>query len=356
MRKKVKSVMGIVALSLALTACGAQESSTSGASGSKQGSKELVVVDYGGDFSEMAKKYLYEPFEKANNVKITVVSPSDAGKLKAMVQSNNVEWDVLEIDTDIGIRLGNEGLLEKLDYSVIDKTNVIPELVGDYNVGCITYTTNIAYNAEVYSGDNHPKTWAEFWDTAKFPGPRGFYKSPTGTLEAALMADGVAPDKMYPLDVDRALKSLDKIKGDIKVWWETGAQSTQLLATKETHLSTAWNGRVSMAKTKGSKIDNEFNQSMLMSTSWIIPKGAPNKELAQKFIAFTLDPKVQAELSEHTDYGPANRKALELMPEDVKKRLGVTTEGLANQVIVDMEYWAKNFDAINDQFNAWLLQ
>ena len=36
------------------------------------------------------------------------------------------------------------------------------------------------------------------------------------------MADGVAPDKLYPLDVDRAFKKLEEIKPNITVWWTSG--------------------------------------------------------------------------------------------------------------------------------------
>ena len=55
--------------------------------------------------------------------------------------------------------------------------------------------------------------WADLFDTAKIPGKRTFYKwSAPGVLEIALLADGVAPDKLYPLDLDRAFKKLDTIK------------------------------------------------------------------------------------------------------------------------------------------------
>ena len=52
-----------------------------------------------------------------------------------------------------------------------------------------------------------PQTWAELWDMKRFSGQRGFWKQPYQTMELALMADGVPMDKLYPIDVDRALKS-----------------------------------------------------------------------------------------------------------------------------------------------------
>lgn len=341
---------------MSLAACSSGEKSTSSkASDSGSSPKELVVVDWGGASSDAAKKAEYEPFEKANNVKITVVSPTDVGKLKAMVQNKNVEWDVVNSDTDVAIRMGKEGLLEKLDYNTIDKKDIYPELVTDYSIGQEIFLTNIGYNTELFPNGNHPKSWAEFWDTKKFPGARGLYKTPMSTLEAALLADGVKPDKLYPLDVDRALKSLDKIKKDVKVWWETGAQPPQLLSTKEIALANAWNGRISAAKAQGSKVDNEFNQAIIMSTSWVIPKGSPHKDLAMKFIAYVSKPEPQAEYSKLIDYSPTNKKALDLLPDDVKQRLGENGDS-NNRVILDAKYWAENFDKVNEKFNKWLLQ
>ncbi|RNB90673.1 extracellular solute-binding protein [Brevibacillus fluminis] len=334
-----------------------QAASTSSTGGQASGEQqELVVVDWGGASSDAAKKAEYEPFEKKFNVKITVVSPTDVGKLKAMVESGNVEWDVVNSDTDVAIRLGSEGLLEKLDYSVINAKDVYPELVSDYSIGQELFYTNIGYSTELFPGDSHPKSWTDFWDTAKFPGPRSLYKTPMSTLEAALLADGVAPDKLYPLDVDRALKSLDKIKKDVKVWWEAGAQPPQLLSTKEVAASMAWNGRISVAKAQGSKIDNEFNQALAMSTSWVVPKGTPHKDLAMKFIAYVSEPEPQAEYSKLIDYAPTNAKALDLLSEDLKARLGQLKKDKENQVILDVNYWAKNFDEVNEKFNKWLLQ
>lgn len=330
--------------------------SSSQATGGKEEAKELVVVDWGGAASKAAKKTEYEPFEKKYNVKIKIISPTDVGKLKAMVSSKNVEWDVVNSDSDVALRLGKEGLLEKLDFNVIHKDDIYPELVTDYSVGQELYFTNIGYNTQLFSNGTQPKSWADFWNVKSFPGARSLYKNPMGTLESALLADGVAPDKLYPLDVDRAFKSLDKIKKDVKVWWEAGAQAPQLLSTKEVATAAVWNGRVSSAKADGASIDNEFGQALAMSTSWVIPKGAPHTELAMKFIDFVSQADVQAEYSKAIDYAPTNKKAVEMLPEDVKKRIGVTDEMQKNQIMINTKWWEENGEQTIDRFNKWLLQ
>lgn len=72
-------------------------------------------------------------------------------------------------------------------------------------------------------------------------------------LEAALLADGVPMDELYPLDLDRAFAKLDTIKDDI-VWWTKGAEPSQMLSTGEADYALAWSGRIATAKDEGSPL------------------------------------------------------------------------------------------------------
>ena len=100
------------------------------------------------------------------------------------------------------------------------------------------------YDADKYK-DNPPDSWADFFNSKEFPGKRAVDGRPTplsGTLEAALLADGVASDDLYPIDTDRALKTYDKIKDDL-ITWETGAQQTQMAEAGEADMVFGWSGR-----------------------------------------------------------------------------------------------------------------
>ncbi|MFX5656770.1 extracellular solute-binding protein, partial [Acinetobacter baumannii] len=66
-----------------------------------------------------------------------------------------------------------------------------------------------------------------------------------GALEAALLADGVALDQLYPLDVDRALKKIAEIK-DHLVLWDTGASSQQLFRDGEVTMGQLWHTRANL--------------------------------------------------------------------------------------------------------------
>lgn len=334
-----------------LSACGGNET----AGTSKNETKQLVVMDWGGALEEAHKKAIYKPFEKKYGVKI-VTTPADYGKLKAMVESGNVNVDVADVSSDFVPRGTAEGILEKLDYNVIDKEGTLDEYVSEYGIGADLVSTVISYNPKSYKDGNHPKTWADFWDTNKFPGKRAFWKYPMTILEAALLADGVKPENMYPLDVNRAFKSLDKIKGDVKVWWDAGEQAVQLVSNKEVAMSLAWSGRVLNAKNDGAPIEMEYNEQIIIGDSWVVPKGTKNKDLALKFIDFAIKAKQQAEFSKQIGYAPTNADALDLMSEEEKKHLGQTPEKLENAVLVDYQWWLENYDKVNERFQKWLLE
>lgn len=362
MLNRIGFVFMVFLLSFSLIACGGGEKSAASNTNenndtkSNNESKELFVMDWGGALTEAHKKAMFEPFEKEYGVKITAITPTDYGKLTAMIKSGNVVVDVANVGHDYVYRGEKEGLLEKLDYSIINKEGVSKDLVTDYGIATELTSYAISYNSEKFPKGSHPKNWSEFWDTTKFPGPRTFWKNPVSTLEAALLADGVKPEELYPIDVDRAFKSLDKIKKNIKVWWDAGAQPAQLLANGEVVLAAAWNGRITNAKKEGAPEEVEYNQGIILADSWVIPKGALHKDLAMKFIAFALDPKQQAAFSTYIDYAPANSKALDLLPKEAIEQLGQSAENAKNQIIVNDKWWLENYDAVNKRFEQWLLE
>jgi putative spermidine/putrescine transport system substrate-binding protein len=204
----------------AATAAGAAGLAWSGGIGRARAAKnELVFVGFGGSYQEGQTKALFEPFEKETGIKIIQTTGVDIAKLRAQVQSRNVEWDLISIPDRLRYTAVKDGLLMPLDYKTINAKDILPALVTEYAVGCVTIPMLLTYSTKAYPAGKAPVTWMDYWDAKKFPGPRGMYNAPTYILEFALIADGVPKDKLYPLDVPRAFKSLDRIKGDVKVWW-----------------------------------------------------------------------------------------------------------------------------------------
>ncbi|MDE3812199.1 polyamine ABC transporter substrate-binding protein [Sinorhizobium meliloti] len=310
---------------------------------------DLVFSSWGGTTQDAQKAAWADKFTEKTGINVLQDGPTDYGKLKAMVEANAVTWDVVDVEGDYAAQAGKKGLLEKLDFSVIDKSKLDPRFVTDYSVGSFYYSFVIGCNKDVV--DACPKTWADLFDTEKFPGKRAFYKwSAPGVIEAALLADGVPADKLYPLDLDRAFKKLDTIKGDI-IWWSGGAQSQQLLASAEAPFGSLWNGRMTALAQTGVSVETSWEQNITAADSLVVPKGAKNKEAAMQFIALATSAEAQAELANLTGYAPINLDSPELMDAELAKTL--PDAQTANQVNADMNYWAENRDAIGERWYAW---
>ncbi len=112
-----------------------------------------------------------------------------------------------------------------------------------------------------------------------------------------MLADGVAPDKLYPLDLDRAFKKLDTIKDDI-IWWTGGAQSQQLLASAEAPFGQLLERPPDRARSRpASQSRRSWEQNITAADALVVPKGAKNKDAAMKFIALATSAEGQAELA-----------------------------------------------------------
>jgi putative spermidine/putrescine transport system substrate-binding protein len=358
----MRNVVGgsaFVALALFLISCGKKPETAQPPEQPSETSnqRELVIVSYGGAYQEAQRKAFFEPFAKKFNVRIREESWSgDMGKLKAMVESGNVTWDVVDVEAYMVLRGTAQNLFEKLDYSKIPKDELLSAAVREYGVANCFWSTTLAYNTNGFPTGKQPVGWAEFWDVQRFPGPRSLRKDPVANLEFALLAAGVPKDKLYPLDVDKAFQSLDKIKPHIKVWWEAGEQPAQLLASGEVVLASAWHGRVYNAAKAGKPEAFEWEDGAISSDWWVIPRGAKNKDLAEEFIAYASSAAPQAEYPKYIPYGVVNKKAIDLIAPDILKDLPTLPTNLAKQFILDNEWWDKNQAAVIERWNKWLLQ
>jgi putative spermidine/putrescine transport system substrate-binding protein len=318
---------------------------------------QIVVNDSGGATQAANRKTFYTEFEKKYGVKIVNTSPVDLGKLRAMVQSGNVEWTVTEIAGPDALLAERSGLLEPLDLSVIDLSRFPAHLKSrKFVFPKSAYSTIIGYRTDVFKEGSGPKSWADFWDVKKFPGPRTMQNSPIEQLEFALLADGVPIDKLYPLDVDRAFRKLDQIKQHVAVWWTTGAQSAQLLIDKEALIGTAWNGRYWNLIKQGAPIAMEWNQGAIKESAFAIPKGAKEAYWGQRVLASMTDAKTQAAYTDIIGYPGLNLDATQYTDPKIVPFLPTSPVHLPKQFWVNLEWWADNGPAVHERWARWILQ
>mgnify|MGYP005839368205 FL=1 len=324
---------------------------------SAQGQERKVVVSsWGGDYEKAFRKAMAEPFEKETGIRVIITSYPDFAKMKAMVDSGNIEWDVVDIEDRMLRRGLRAGIFEPLDYKVIDKTDILPEMVHQYAVGIEFWAGVIAYSKKKFSWETHPQSWADFRDVKKYPGKRALYGNPYMTLEIALLADGVPKEKIYPIDVSRAFKSLDRIKPHVSVWWTKGAQPPQLLTDGEVDLTYAYSGRIAVLKRAGIPVDIEWNEGLLNPEWLAILKGSKNKKEAMQLIAYCTRAKPQAEFNQMMNYGPVNRKAWDLIDLKAAPDIPTVSTNLGKLVTINGDWWAEHEASVLERWHGWMIR
>jgi putative spermidine/putrescine transport system substrate-binding protein len=315
----------------------------------KQEGVTLTYVSFGGAYQEAQRKAWLTPYTELTGVAFTEDENSSNATIKAQVESGQVTWDVVDVGNDFGLD-AHKDLLEPLDYTLIPRDEVLDGFAGDYRVADMTYGVALAYNTDKTAGQI-PAGWADFFDTTKFPGKRGMWDySEGGIFEVALMADGVKPAELYPLDLDRATKKLDTIKDDL-VFWSSGAESQELIGSGEVAMTLIWNGRGWSAKhTDNKPVEIQWDQQIVTADYLVVPKGTPNKDAAMKFIAYAICADNNAKPSEFIPYGPINKNS-KPAPANVAD-LSVSNAD-ENSAYFDDEYLIANYDTIDAAYQAW---
>lgn len=319
--------------------------------------RDLTVVNFGGANGDAQEAAFIKPWEKETGKKVIPVAYNgEQAKVKAMVQSNNVVWDVVEVETgDLG-RGCDEGLYEDIDWaSIIDADDMVDGALMYCGVGTFVWSTVLAYNTDTLK--TAPTGWADFWDVEKFPGKRGLRKGAHYNLEFALIADGVPVDKVYetlstPEGVDRAFAKLDELKPHIQ-WWEAGAQPPQMLTAGDVVMSAVYNGRIDAAQREGRPLAIVWDGSVYDFDYWVIPTGSPNKDEAIEFVKYASSPKAQAAYTENIAYGPVSKKAIEMLGKDVLANVPNSPENAKNALFNDLEFWTDHGEELEQRFTAW---
>ena len=318
-----------------------------------KGSGEVVLASFGGAVLDAQLAAYIEPFQRLTGITVNVAEGPDPSKVKAMVDTGNVEWDVVQLG--LGDILNLEGYWEEIDYSLFDTANIDSALLRPESFAMVLFAEILAYRTDAFP--EPPQGWADFWDAERFPGMRTMPAAvQLPFLEAAVIADGVPKDEVYPIDIDRAFASFDRIKPHVLTWWEAGAQPAQMLADNEVPLAVAFNGRIAPVTAAGAPVAIQWNEGLLAEDDWAIVKGAPHKENALKFCAFCTLPEPQATFSMLIPYGFVNNKAADLIPAEQLAQLPTAPELRPKLFLRDEVWWAQNRDAVVERWNEWILE
>jgi len=321
---------------------------------------QITVVNFGGANGNAQKKAYFEPFEKTTGNKIVNVEYNgEQAKIKAMVETHKVSWDVVEVESPDVMRGCEDGLFEKLDYSKIgNKADFTPAAIHECGIGAFVWSTVLAYDADKLK--TAPTSWADFWNVKKFPGQRAMRKGARYNVEFALMADGVPVKDVYKVlatqeGADRAFSKLTELKPNIQ-WWEAGAQPPQFLAAGDVVMTTAFNGRIDAAQREGKNLKISWTGGIYDLDFLVIPKGSPNKDVALKYIALASSADAQSVYAKNISYGPTNTKALTKLDAKVLAKLPTSAANSKNALQLNIGFWADQGEALEKRFAAWAAQ
>lgn len=292
-----------------------------------------------------------EPYSAKSGTEVVFeeTAGTPLGKLRAMVESGRIDVVLHEVGAPALAQAKALGILEPIDWSLVDPAPMFPEAKDDYGLGYQFFSMVPAWRADVKPATS----WADLWDVERFPGKRALPDIPYHTLAIALLADGVAKDQLYPIDLDRAFASLERIKNHVQVWWTAGAQAPQLLSDNEIQYAAVYSGRVA----GNPKFGFTYNQGLLWLSFFVIPKGAADD---QKLAAYKLLHEMtlvenQAAAAKIISYTGNSPELDPLLPQDKISQFPTTRENRARQVLPNAQFWHDNAQLVENRWQQFKL-
>ena len=344
----------------------------------------VVMVSWGGAYTESQKLGYGDPAAKKLGIPIDWVDYSGGlSEIKAQIAAGAITWDVIDLyamDTIIGC---DEGLFVEFDFDkdfppAPDGTpasqDMFTTMPSKCAVGNILYSWTYAYHDEKI-GSKKPKKIKDFFNTKKWPGKRGIYKSAMHNLEIALAADGVKPgkggSKIYEIletdaGLDRAFNKIKELCTDPKggcVFWSAGAKPPELLMQGEVVMATGWNGRFFNAEIgEGAPLKQVWDAQGLDYQYMSVIKGGPNEADAMKAIAEMTSTEGLAGSAKYIAYAPWRKSSLKVIEAgepwykdgktNMMEQMPTHPNNTKNYFLVDPIFWADNSTEIGERWEA----
>lgn len=338
---------------------------------SAQSPGEVRVAVGAGDTGKATMEAYVKPFQTETGIRVIPINDDILfPALELMVSTKNVTADVVSFTQSAAFTLGAKGHLENIDYSIYRKSDLEGMSAFSPQPFCVplyVFSLFMVYNTRKFPASKpRPTSWAEFWDAKKFPGVRVLRNGEPGSdgpFEEALLADGVPMNSLYPMDIDRVFASLDKIKPYIRRWFATGSEYQQIMRDGAADLAMGYDGRTLQLIEQGAPLEINRNQGKLGWANWVIPKGSPNAQSAQKFIEFTARADRQAAFSKLIAYGPTNLNAFKHLSDERGRLLGSHPDNLASSVRISGQWYSElgadgrsNTERLRERWKDWVLR
>lgn len=319
--------------------------------------KEIIVVNWGGQAKDVLQEVLCDTYTEETGIPVIVDgSGPSAGKIRAMVESGAVVWDLCDSGAGSAIILEQQGMTQPINYDIVDKTKVLEGTAYTHGVGNYVYSYVLATNPKLLGG-TVPTSWEEVWNVTDFPGMRTFRKSVRGMLESATMAQGVPLEDVYDAlatqdGIDAAIAKFRELRENIIVWG-SGSESQNLFLQEEVAIGNIWSTRAHLLKDQmePGTFQVSFNGGVVAPGIWVVPNDNPaGAEEVMKFIKHGQKPELQVQWLEMIGSGPINPDAAALVPAELQPFNPSSPENLATQILYKDEWYAKFQVSAEEQY------
>jgi putative spermidine/putrescine transport system substrate-binding protein len=318
--------------------------------------RELTVVGVGGALQDHMRRTLFESFTRATGVPLRDTAyDANTGPIRAMVQARNVTWDVVMVEAPDLIRGCEDGIFERIDWSVVRRDKFLPGGTSACGAGAIGWGVAVFWDeARQASG---PRTFQELWDVQRFPGRRTLRRGARMTLEIALMADGVPAGEVYrvlatPAGQGRAFASLDRIRPNLHFW--TGAQQPiELVNAGEVAYAVGFVGRTANAIRGGARFNLNWATLLYSFDYWAVVRGSPNAANGMRLIEHMTNPEPLLELTRLWPVNPVTASVAN-DPEVRARNPLMMSNHQAGGLQIDTEFWLEHGPDLEQRFASWL--
>jgi putative spermidine/putrescine transport system substrate-binding protein len=312
---------------------------------------ELRILTYGGAHRDGLAAAMFGPYAARYGVAISVLEGDNVGPLERArneIAGGDPSFDVMSSNQTYYQQGRDEGLWEPIDYGCFvdaDLAAIPPHMRLSHGVGALVHSNNLVHSTVAFpDGGPQPRSWSDFWDVERFPGRRALPVCDAGINplpEVALMADGVSPEGLYPMDVERAARRLEELAPHV-AYWKNGAESVRLLTDGTATLGLLGNGRAQAAIDSGAPLKMVWNNARVTFDVWYVLRGARNVEEAMRFVAFSQKPEPQAALARLTGFAPTNADAYRYLDETAARRLPTYPANAEQTFRNDETWWQQN--------------
>jgi putative spermidine/putrescine transport system substrate-binding protein/spermidine/putrescine transport system substrate-binding protein len=277
-----------------------------------------------------------QPFEQTHNCKVVAAYMGSSDELVAKLRGGSASnYDVISPSSDVATSIVHAGLAAPLDLSQIPSYNQLSARLRDsalvkadgktYGVPFVWGPNPLLYDTTAFAQE--PDSWSILWNS-KYKGKISLWDELSSVYMAAqvLGYDKPDPNQLYNLSdaqLEAVKKKLIELKPNIRKYWSTGGELTNLFQNHEVIAAMGW----PLTTNELRKINFPIGEIIPKenTTGWIdhlmITAASPRKELAQQFLEYMVEAKTQKLVTDVTHYTPANPGTSQLLTDEQRKSL-----------------------------------